>query len=54
MTVRREAMYALAEIARDKISGEGDPQTFFVTMTDNRDRPVYSAALSLKERWFKE
>lgn len=51
-TIRREAMRALPEIARDAIPHHGgDTQAFTVIVRDTDNAPVYSATLSFSGLW---
>lgn len=51
--VRREAMRALPEIARDAIPKDGDKQGYNVVVTDESGRSVYSATLSYAGFWLR-
>lgn len=51
--VRREAMMALPEIARDAIPHDGDKQGYTVLVTDEAGASVYSATLSYVGVWLR-
>jgi hypothetical protein len=49
--VRREAMHALPEIARDELPRDGDCQKIALLATGEDGRPVYSATLNYSGLW---
>lgn len=51
--VRREAMFALPDIARDAIPKDGDKQGYMILVTDEEGTPVYSATLSYSGVWLR-
>ena len=51
--VRMEAMRALPEIARDAIPQDVDMQTYTVLVSDEHDKPVYSATLIYAGVWLR-
>lgn len=49
--VRREAMRLLPNIAREEIPEHSNCRSFVVLVTDEDERPVYSATLSYTGLW---
>ena len=50
---RIEAMRVLPEIARDAVPRDGDVQAFTVLVTDEADKPIYTATLSFAGLWLR-
>lgn len=49
--IRREAMLALPEIAKDKIPKDGDKQAYTVVVRDENNITVYTGILTFAGLW---
>ncbi|WP_442920221.1 DUF6894 family protein [Mesorhizobium sp. WSM4935] len=49
--IRREALWALQDIAIGEIIASDQEQTLSVNVRNENDLPVYSATITISERW---